>query len=416
MITIDEVLSDENKALAFESFRKKRDGCGPDGMLVSELEGYWKANGALVERRIREGSWRPGIAKVFEASMHSGKQREISNVNVVDRFVERLLQQRLKDEFELGFLPNSMAYQEGKGMLEAAMLARDYVAAGNAFLCEVDIQDFFASINLGMLLGLCSPHLDECVDALVDVMLHREIERNGKISRNSRGLLQGSSMSPVLSNVFLHRLDQSMDELGLNWIRFSDNIYVYCKTSDEAAVRYEWLCAELQNTRQLGVNKQKSGVYKAQARRVLGYDLVPSGDAIELRKHQYTVRKSFPTWHESTVSKSHGEYHIVQDGIINRKDYSLLFENDEERHHIPVGVVDQLNIYGSVVVSPAALRTISREGIRLAYLDDFGDLIGTYVPESHGRAADVFLAQCQLYSDSTRRLGMRMACGRATVC
>ena len=189
MITIDDVLSKENVSMAFDTFAKKRDGCGPDGMHVSELGNYWKANGTIIERQIRNGSWRPGIAKAFEASTHTGKQREIANINVLDRFVERLVQQCLRRELEPGFLPNSMAYQEGKGTPE---------------------------------------------------------------------------------------------------------------------------------------------------RRMLGYDLVLADGEVELRKHQYAERKSFPTWHESSVTNNHGEYHIVQDGIINRKDYSLLFKNDNERHHIPV--------------------------------------------------------------------------------
>ena len=98
------------------------------------------------------------------------------------------------------------------------------------------------------------------------------------------------------------------------------------------------------------------------------------------------------------VYKSHDAYHIVQDNVINRRDYSLLFEGEDERHHIPVGVTDQLNIYGSVTITPTALRTISRENILIAQLNDYGDLMGTYVPEGHTKAADVFLGQCGLYN------------------
>ena len=41
MFTIDEMLSKNNQRLAFEHFATKNDGCGPDGMHVSELEKYW---------------------------------------------------------------------------------------------------------------------------------------------------------------------------------------------------------------------------------------------------------------------------------------------------------------------------------------------------------------------------------------
>ena len=38
------------------------------------------------------------------------------------------------------------------------------------------------------------------------------------------------------------------------------------------------------------------------------------------------------------------KYHIVSDGIINREDYALLFENEEKKHIIPVEVTHPINI------------------------------------------------------------------------
>ncbi len=277
------------------------------------------------------------------------------------------------------FLPHSFAYQEGKGILDAAMLVRDYVSRGKRFLCELDIKDYFGSIDLGRLHKILRGLLDPDVTSLIWVFLTREIEREGKIERISRGLLQGSSISPALANLYLHGFDQELDEIGASWMRLSDNIYVCCETSDEASLE----------------------------RRILGYDLSEApGGAIEIRKHTYLRTHVQAHWATSVVEKSHGSYHIVQDGVLNRKDYSLLFENEDEKHHIPVGVTEQLNVYGNVTVSPDALATLSKAGIRIAYLDEYGSLIGTYVPESHGKAADVFLRQCALYNDPARRLDM----------
>ena len=44
MFTIDEMLSKNNQRLALAHFTTKKDGCGTDGMHVSELEKYWKMN------------------------------------------------------------------------------------------------------------------------------------------------------------------------------------------------------------------------------------------------------------------------------------------------------------------------------------------------------------------------------------
>ena len=45
MFTIDEVFSQGNQKSAFDHLKTKRDGHGPDGMLLSELEEYWQING-----------------------------------------------------------------------------------------------------------------------------------------------------------------------------------------------------------------------------------------------------------------------------------------------------------------------------------------------------------------------------------
>ena len=104
------------------------------------------------------------------------------------------------------------------------------------------------------------------------------------------------------------------------------------------------------------------------------------------------------------MSRQDGAYHIIQDGIITRKDYSLLFENDDERRQIPVEVSSQLNVYGNVTITPEALTTICQNGIRVSYVDKFGDLMGTFTPEGHAKSASVFLKQAQLYGDAAKRL------------
>lgn len=404
MVTIDELLAEDNAMACLASFRNKRDGAGPDGMRISELDEWWRANGSLAKLKIRNGTYRPGMVHVYEISTNSGKQRQIASINAVDRLVEKLLQRRLQAEIAPQLLPHSLAYQEGKGTLDAAMLAREFIEKGMEYLCELDIRDYFGSINLGRLRKLCKPHLDEGCMRLLDAFLSREIAHDGEVSHMEVGILQGSALSPVLSNLYLHAFDQSMEDMELCWFRFSDNINVYCATAETAQSVYSTLRDELGQTHQLGLNKKKSGIYQALDRRVLGYDLCRNGDAIEVRRHAYIPRRSYSSWHESVVHKGHDAYYIVRDGVINRKDYSLLFEGEGERHHIPVGIIDQLNIYGSVAVTPEALRTISREGVRIAYYHDRGDLMGIYIPESHSKAAAVFLRQCELYNDPARRL------------
>ena len=96
MFTIDVVFSPGNQKSAFEHLKTKRDGYGPDGMLLSELEDYWQINGEDICQKIKLGDYRPGVVQIKEYLNKRGKKRNISCINSIDRFILRLLAQKMK--------------------------------------------------------------------------------------------------------------------------------------------------------------------------------------------------------------------------------------------------------------------------------------------------------------------------------
>ena len=407
MFTIEDVLSEQNRADALAALRARHDGSGPDGMRLSSLDEWHKANGDRLVESIRGGSYVPGTALIFEASNGKGKRREIASINVVDRLVERMLQQQLTLHLDPTFSPNSFAYRDGKGTLEAALRAREIVEGGFPFLCEIDLKDYFTTIDLGALLGMLERRIhDGAVISLVRSLLHREVERHGRIERQAVGLLQGASASPVLSNLYLDAFDKHMDAAGHQWLRFSDNIFVYESDADLATATISSVCDLLEWEHGVVVNQRKTGVHRAVGRRFLGYDLVEGAGGLEVRKHAYTLVRRHDRWYASSVYRDRDAYHLLQDGVLNRKDYSLLFENEDEKHHIPVEVTSQINVYSNVTVSPAALRTLCDHDICVAYVNEYGDLMGTFVPAGHAKSAETFLMQCQIYTNPGKRLAL----------
>lgn len=75
MITIDEILSENNQRKAFEHLKTKRDGCGIDGMHLSELEEYWKLNGENICEQIRRQEYKPSIVLIKPYLNKKGKFR-----------------------------------------------------------------------------------------------------------------------------------------------------------------------------------------------------------------------------------------------------------------------------------------------------------------------------------------------------
>lgn len=141
---------------------------------------------------------------------------------------------------------------------------------------------------------------------------------------------------------------------------------------------------------------------------VLGYEFVKVSGKIVAQKHLYTKKNQYGNWHPSALEHIGREYHIVQGGVLNKNDYSLLFENDEEKHELPVKGIEHITLYSDVVITPTARKLISENEIRLCFVDKYGNLIGSYVPSRSTQSAMVLLKQAQFYV-SEKRFKMALA-------
>ena len=303
------------------------------------------------------------------------------------------------------FLPQSYAYQEGKGILQAVTKAKEHAEGGADIVVEVDLKNYFDNISLEKMYGLITNYIrDEHVRFLLKSYLYCKIKTDDRISDKIVGLVQGNSISPILSNLYLHSLDVYFEKQKWNWIRFADNIYIFTKEKAEADQIYNNLCKEIKENHGLNINEKKSGIHKIFERPMLGYVFYKIKNGIEVKKKQYEKREVFYNWNRCAVQKVNREYHIVQDGILNKKDYALLFENEEQKHHIPVEIVDNINMYGNVTVSSNVLSTLGKQKISISFFDKYGNLMGRYFPEKYGNYSAALLKQCKLYDSIQERL------------
>ena len=403
MFSMEEMLSKRNQREAMNFLKNKKDGIGADGMPLSELEDYWKINGEKICSELKKGKYVPGIVKCTEIVNNKGKRRVISNLCTIDRFITRLLYQKLRRYICPEFLENSYAYQESKGVLNAVQKVREYISSGAKYTMELDLKDFFDTIPHEQMMQLIRERItDERILDLIYKYMHCSILQDGEIREKQKGLVQGNSISTVLSNLYLQSLDQYLQEHNYQWVRFADNINVYCKKESDAIDIYNDVTSYIEKTLQLTINEKKSGIYPVLDRIFLGYKFYKYNGKYEAKKYKYQKTDCFHNWHESALQRINHEYHIVQNGVLNKKDYSLVFENEKEKCDIPVGVVDQINIYSDVTLATNALCLISEKKIRLSVIDKYGNLIGHYIPVGYGRNSTEFLKQAIFYESSNR--------------
>lgn len=406
MFVLEEIFDSENVNNAFAHFSQKKNGSGSDGVQLDDLQEYWHLNHERIENEILTSQYQPGVIKFYDIVNQTGKKRSVSAMNVTERFICRLLSQKLSQYIEPNFKENSYAYQKEKGVLAAVQKAKQYVEDGCRYVAEIDVQNFFDEISIELLIDkLAHCVADVRVILLIKKYLYCKVLYDGNYAVKNRGLVQGNSMSPILANFYMDDLDSFFCMQGWKWLRFSDNIYIFDDSQTKLGDCYNKVSNFLDEKLQLQVNVKKSGIYNIKDRRILGYEfLILHNGSVDIRKYVYQRKRMYNQWHPSALEKSDKEYHVVQNGILNKKDYALLFENEDGKYHIPSGVTDQINLYGDVTVTSAALQAISRERIRIALFDRYGRLTGYFMPEQSQGSSEVLLKQCVKYSDEKIRL------------
>lgn len=164
----------------------------------------------------------------------------------------------------------SFAYQQGKGIDLAVACAAEYIRMGREYVVEIDIKDFFESIDHVCLLPQMECLFGESVlyNLLVKYVAC-SVESDCCIQKKTCGLLQGSSLSPLLSNLYLTDLDDWMEKRGYMFVRYADNINIYVSNLQEGYRILEEVVPQLRMY-QLEINKEKAGIFSVYFSRDIG--------------------------------------------------------------------------------------------------------------------------------------------------
>ncbi|TWS95562.1 CRISPR-associated endonuclease Cas1 [Streptococcus sp. sy018] len=411
MFSFEELMSKRNQRLAFEHLSQLPNSLGTDGIWLNEIADFWSINHEKLIKELAEGIYIPSLIKQREIVKKSGGKRVISYYGSLDRFLLRLLSQKLNRYLEPLFLDNSFAFREGKGVVAAVKQATDYFNTGKSYLLEVDLHHYFDEINLEKLIQYLETYLDDQqVLQLLKLFIYCQVsDNNNKLTKITKGVIQGSAISPVLSNLYLHRLDLLLEDNGYDWIRYADNIYLFFESREEGEEAFGKIQQFLNDELDLKINQKKSGLFKANDKRMLGYEFSLVDGIYVCKKHEYVRLSYYESWHRSKLKLAQQQYYIVDDGILNKKDFSLLFENEKHKHHLPIANVEQINIYSNVIIPPEAMRLLYERRIPLIIHDKYGHIQSYILPETMKSAAKIILAQCQLYLDEKQRLTVAKA-------
>jgi len=230
------------KRLLFEAWEKVRANNGApgvDAVSITRFQDDERNNLYKLWNRMSSGSYMPGPVRAVEIPKdHGAGVRTLGVPNTVDRVAQTAAAMLLEERLEPIFHPDSYGYRPGRSAHDALAVARKRCWKQD-WVIDLDIRAFFDSVPHDLLLKAVAHHTDErwvllCIERWLKAPMRMP---DGTLVARAKGTPQGSPISPLLANLFMHyAFDRWMarEFPGCPFERYADDIVAHCDTEDQA--------------------------------------------------------------------------------------------------------------------------------------------------------------------------------------
>jgi RNA-directed DNA polymerase len=210
-----------------------------DGQTLAEFEADLANNLYKIWNRLSSGCYFPPPVRAVEIPKpHGGGTRVLGVPTVADRVAQTVVAMHLEERAEPRFHRDSYGYRPGKSALEAVGVCRRRCWE-NDWLIDLDVQKFFDEVPWSLVV--------KAVEAVTDarwVLLYVKRwlaaplqHQDGTLQERDKGTPQGSAVSPMLANLFMHyAFDAWMARNfpGCPFERYADDSVVHCVSKRQA--------------------------------------------------------------------------------------------------------------------------------------------------------------------------------------
>jgi group II intron reverse transcriptase/maturase len=271
---MEEVITEENRALALQAVTRNKGAAGIDRMKTTELENHLQAHWEKIRAKLLEGTWVPSPVRRVEIPKPSGGTRMLGIPTVQDRFIQQMLLQKLTPIFDPKFSDSSYGFRPGRSAQDAVRAAQKHAQEGKDWVVDLDITKFFDHVNHDILLGRIGATIrDKRVLHLIGKYLRRGAMVDGLVEASEEGTPQGGPLSPLLSNIYLDALDQELEKRGHKFCRYADDCNIYVSSQSAAERTLTSTQGWIEKHLRLKVNEAKSGTGRVWERKFLGFQL-----------------------------------------------------------------------------------------------------------------------------------------------
>ena len=402
MITLNEIMGKKNVKTVMNDLYKK----SYNKRAFIEFQKYYENNKQIIRQEIENNKYQPENIILKEIINYKGKRRLVSILNIKDKFISKLLLEVLEKYIAPNFSENSFAYQKGKGTTQAILKIKKLVEEGNEIVGKIDIKDYFDTINHEKLLKMMQDvKIERRVIELINKFIKCKVDYQYSTYTKTQGIIQGSPLSAILSNIYLDSFDKELDKLNIKYIRYCDDINIFGKDKKEVYSTIKFIEKRLKEQYLLNINHNKTEITNVFYTKFLGYKLIKNKFGVEIvkisKEVQYTNR-----WRTNSLEKINNEYHIVNEGILSQSDYTILFENKNKKVYIPIEATKILNIYSNIIINSNFFNLMNSKNIIVNLFDKHNRYIGKFIPNNTRKSCLLLLKQVEIYNDYNKRMNM----------
>ena len=260
-------------AAAWRRVKANAGAAGVDGVSIEEIAAEKETEAAwlsALREELHRKTYRPAPVRRVKIPKPSGGFRALGIPTVKDRVVQMAVYLVLMPIFEADFHPRSFGFRPGRQAHQAVEAIREALRMGKTEVVDADLAQYFDTIPHRKLMRQVARRVsDGMILKLIKAWLRAPIvetdESGGQtITANTCGTPQGGVISPLLANIYLHPLDESVNDRCREkprMIRYADDLVILCRPGEGRGMKQRlsrWL-----QSRGLALNETKTRVVRS---------------------------------------------------------------------------------------------------------------------------------------------------------
>ena len=290
---LEEICEISNLSKAFKAVKRNKGAPGIDGITIDTYEEKLAQELGLLKQEVLGWSYKPTPVKRVEIPKPNGKGVRLLGIPIIkDRILHMAIKQVLEPLIDPTFSDSSYGFRPGRSQRNAVEAAREIVRSGKEYVVDIDLSKFFDRINHDRLIHRLGLYVeDKRVLRLVGMILRSGIMSQNGLNIPTEGSVQGSPLSPLLSNIVLDELDKELEGRGLEFCRYADDCNIFVKTEKAAERVMASIKKFIEKKLKLKVNEDKSKTAKSDRVKFLGMTIVNGLIAISKQAFNKAMEK-----------------------------------------------------------------------------------------------------------------------------